>query len=390
MERRQADGAIGWLLAGEAILLALALLFGRLSLPRRGELTASSASVAPLPAIPTVDGEFGELAAAPDCSLLAVQLARQRDNNMQYEVLLFDPERRKIVQRFSEAILPAAHAWSPDSRRLAAFRNRYSAENGDAFSILILGIDGSEIEIPTRDAVCGLLWERPDILLYHTDFMRGRLVRYNVAQRRETVLIRERPIVGLFRVNGKACLAQLHGNPRADAYHYTGVSAMDLAGRRKLFSVPFIDRWMEGCDEFLLDVSPDGRYFYLACGASGGARVMIAAVEDAGEVMRTPRYAVMLHGGIRGGEPASVRWSPFYGNVSGGAGERAMIGTHLVDLMTGNDVSLSDWPYFMGQPRGIDWWKGPDRFLYAGERGLLMSGREDGDVLLRSSPGSKP
>lgn len=332
-----------------------------------------------MPAVPSITGEIVHLVAAPDFSLVA--LVVDNPDESAYEVIFFDPEQQRIIKRFPGISMPGVYAWSPDSRRFAVDQYNYE-DKKNIYTIKVFDIKGTVTTFPAHGAIYGLLWNSPasDVLLYYTNFSHGQLVQYELAARKERVLIDKRHLIGLFRVQGKVCVAYLHERKRNGHTRYSAVTAMELATRKTLFTMPFTDPWYQQCDDYLLDVSPDGRYFFLNLGASGWLRNMVANTEDAGVVNQKLRYAVMLQDGFRGGRPGTIQWSPFYGTQQ--EGDYALVSTFLVTLTTGNTASLDDWPIFVHATRGAAWWKRPEQFIYVDQQGLRISNGEDPRLVL--------
>lgn len=273
---------------------------------------------------PTVDGEIVAVEASPDFSRVLLLAANQRGDRV--FATLYAPIEKRLIGHLA---LPYSHpliAWSPDSAQVAVFQ----AASRDVF---LLNRAGKGKHFTLQTPVLNLIWEGATHrkLLYYGD-QAGRIVyELDSSSGRSQAALTGYTLAGLSIVQGRPCIGYLHG---MTLRQWDDIAVMDLQSRKTKLEIPFYAPEDKTCDDYLLDVSPDGRYFYLYQGASGGSRTLIAAAEDAAVVMKKIRYAIDISSGVRGASPTGIRWSPYTGEDNGHFAEVGN-GTSFVNLISG-------------------------------------------------------
>lgn len=302
--------------------------------------------------IPAVNAEIVAIRSSPDQSHIALVLKQSwTDESGKSEadswVAIFDPAKKKVVAQTPQpdGSWVGGLFWSPDGKWLAI--------TGSGVSLL--GTDGSTRQVVRDIHITDLVW-REDVsgrFLYTSAEDETTIHEYDLDTDEDRQIPANHLVLSLFNVNGKPYASYMRGKTWMSAErHVIYVAEVDTWKERLRVPLYETSQW----DYFMLEVSPDGRFFFLRSRASGGARNVIARVEDAREVFRKPHMAIMWQDAPEDGY--EVLWPQTVPHSEDSIEKsqvliRSLFGSFWVDLGTGNQQHWSSTPKALY----VDWWR---------------------------------
>lgn len=340
--------------------------------------------------VPTVDGRIQAISSSPKydlISLVTIKESSSGDGAYEYTGIIFDPAKRAFIARTPLNDSPTVGPiWSPDGHEVAFLCDK---------TILTISKSGTtrRFVMPAYSHMMQWRIDKTHVLM-HISYNGGRSVVRELdtdtgkTRSREVSLRKGVEIIGLFNVNRHPCLAFARRRTGKNRHSYTRIWVNRADDGKQMLAFTdnqLIPRSWGFWDWYCLDLSPDGSYFLLSQGLSGGVRNIIGRTADLRSVFRKPHEAIVLQDATM--VPFRVKW-PNSGKPKDYSGDPLAIvnnGTfgalaYAVNLRTGSRFEWDNASYL------ADWWlaKGTQAVVVTNE-GLAIGGYRDitGPLLLR-------
>lgn len=235
---------------------------------------------------PAVDGEIVSFATSPDRTRMILYFEKGAGAETVGTAALLDLKKRALLAQVPVAGCGRV-AWTDDSS--------FAAFLAPSQGVVVFTRQGRVTKVPLADARCGVLWRdgRPGRLVTLTMDDGQRITEIDVAAKKELTLRRARKgavFSRLFNIRGRTCYSW---------YALTEVTtaaprilrAAYMDSGKDFFALPLygLSLW----DVYDLDLSPDGRFFFLTGLSSASTYNILGAAEDAPVLFRKPRLALL-------------------------------------------------------------------------------------------------